>query len=166
MLEITFSVKAWEYFEGLLISSLKRIFPRVGFLAFPIIMLIGLFGVLGLFDDPWILAASALAASAVLFLLLAIVPAWRALQSGRDPQRSAPTTWRISDQRITVSTGRGDAKVNWKTFERPIQTPHLFLLHSAADKRSIYILPKRAFQDGAQRERFRQMAIKAYGKFF
>jgi hypothetical protein len=152
MLEITFSLTAWEYFEGLLVSSLKRIFPRAGFLVFPIIMLIGLFGVLRLSSDPWTLLAYALSATAVLFLLLAVVPAWRAIQSVRDPQRS-------------FAAGRGEAKVGWKTFERPMETWHLFLLHSAADKRSVYILPKRAFQGDAERERFREMAKKAYGKF-
>jgi len=165
MLEITFSLTAWEYFEGLLVSSLKRIFPRAGFLVFPIIMLIGLFGVLRLSSDPWTLLAYALSATAVLFLLLAVVPAWRAIQSVRDPQRSSASTWKIGEKRMTVAAGRGEAKVGWKTFERPMETWHLFLLHSAADKRSVYILPKRAFQGDAERERFREMAKKAYGKF-
>jgi hypothetical protein len=165
MVELTFAVKALEFFEGLLISSLKRLFPRVGFLVFPIIMLVGLFGVLRISDDPIILLAYAALGFAALLILLAVVPAVRAVQSSRDKRMSATATWRIGDGRIEIRSERGTAKTDWKSFERPTETWHLFLLYSAADKRSVYILPKRAFQGDAQRERFRQMAKQAYGKF-
>jgi hypothetical protein len=164
MLEITFAVKGWEYFEGLLISSLKRIFPRVGFLAFPVLMLIGLFGVLRISEDPVSLVVYALIASATLLLLLAVVPAVRAVQAGRNKGMSAPATWRIGDPRIEIRSERGELKTTWKAFIRPTETWHLFLLFSAADKQTIYILPKRAFRDKAQIARFREMAKKACGK--
>ena len=164
MVEITFAITGWEYFEGLLISSLKRIFPRVGFLVFPLIMLIGLFGVLRISDDPLSLLAYALAAAAGLFLLLAVVPALRALQYSRDRRMSAEASWRIRPDRIDIRTERGTVKRNWKTFDQMTETWHLFLLRSAADRQTIHILPKRAFRDRAQVVRFKEMARRGCGK--
>jgi hypothetical protein len=164
MVEITFAVNGREYFEGLLISSFKRMFPRAGFLAFPIIMLVGLFGVLRVSDSPLQLLAYAAAVFAALLLLLAVVPALRAVQYGRDKRMSAAATWRIGYPRIDIRSERGELHTAWKAFERPTETRHLFLLYSAADKRSIYILPKRAFRDSVQAERFRELARKACGK--
>jgi hypothetical protein len=164
MVEITFAVNGWEYFEGLLISSLKRIFPRAGFLAFPILMLVGLFGVLRISDDPVSILAYAAAVFAALLLLLAVVPALRAFRYGRDSRMSAAATWRIGFPRIDVRSERGELHTAWKAFERPTETWHLFLLYSAADKQTIYILPKRAVRDQAQTERFRGLARKACGK--
>lgn len=163
MVDITFTIKGWEYFEGLLVSSLKRIFPRVGFLVFPVIMLIGLFGVLRISTDPLSLLAYALAATAVLFLLLAAVPALRAVQYSRDSRMSAEATWRIRPDRIVIRTERGEAKRSWEYFDRLMETWHLFLLRSAADRQTIYILPKRAFRDADQIARFREMARKGCG---
>ena len=162
MVEITFAVGGWEYFEGLLVSSLKRLFPRVGFLAFPVIMLIGLLGVLRVSDDPLILAAFALAISAGLFLLLSVVPAVRAAQYAADPGKSATVTWRFGPQRIEIRSGGGRAVKSWKDFERPVETWRLFLLHSAAEQRSIYILPKRAFRGKEQIARYREIVRTAY----
>ncbi|MBN1439349.1 MAG: YcxB family protein [Anaerolineales bacterium] len=164
MVEITFALTGWEYFEGLLVSSLKRIFPRVGFLAFPVIMLIGLFGVLRISDDPLSLAAYALAACALLFVLLAVVPAVRAVQYARSKDRAQPATWRFGEGRIEIRIGGNGKKTDWKAFARPAETWHLFLLYSAADGRTIYILPKRAFRDKPRQDRFREMAVKALGK--
>jgi hypothetical protein len=163
-MEITFSVGGWEYFEGLLISSWKRLFPRAGWLAFPIMFLIGLAGVLGIGVHSQAITAFALLVLAAAVLLLAGVPALRAVQSARDPQRSAPSTWKIGAGRVEIVTPRGTAKVGWKTFARPVETWSLFLLHSAADPRSVYILPKRAFRDNAERGRFRELLKKTYGK--
>ena len=155
MLEITFAIKAREFFEGLLISSLKRIFPRASFYIFPIIMLIGLFGVLGFSDNPGTLLGYALILFVLILLALSAVPIVRAIQYSRSPRMSASTTWRIGDQQIAIRSDRGESKTNWKSFERPTETWHLFLLYSAAEKQSIYFLPKRAFRDDARRERFR-----------
>jgi hypothetical protein len=164
MLEISFAVNAWEYFEGLLISSLKRFFPRVGFLIFPLIFLIGLVGVLQITRTPGSISIFAAVLLGVLVLAIAGVPALRSLQYSRNPSLSAPATWRIGEKRIEIVTGRGEAKVDWKTFSRPMETWHLFLLHSAADNQKVYILPKRAFRDDPQRARFRRMAAGALGK--
>jgi hypothetical protein len=166
MVEITFATKGREFFEGLLISSIKRIFPRIGSLAFPLILLIGLYGVLQISGKVESLPVYAAILIALVLAALALVPALRALQSSRNPQRAASATWRISEKRMEILTGRGQAKVEWKTFVRPVETWHLFLLHSAADSQTIYILPKRAFRDDAQRERFREIVKKIYGKFF
>ncbi len=164
MVELTFAVKGREYFEGLLISSLKRIFPRFGFAVFPIIMLIGLLGVIGISDNPGSLVGYALILFVLLLAILAAVPALRAIQYSRDIKLSAPATWRIGDQRIEIRSERGESKATWKSFERPTETWNLFLLYSTANKQAIYILPKRAFRDGAQMDRFREMARKACGK--
>jgi hypothetical protein len=164
MLEITFAIRGREYFEGLLVSSLKRIFPRAGFLVFPALMLLGLFGVLGLSDEPVLLLAYALAASAVLLLLLAIVPALRAFQYSRDRGMSAAATWRFRHDRIEIRNVRGDTRRAWASFKQPTETWHLFLLHSAAEAQTIYILPKRAFRNADQIARFREMAKKGCGK--
>lgn len=166
MLEITFAVNGWEFFEGLMISSLKRTFLRAGMLIFPLLFLIGLLGVIRSSDAGWSIPMYAAILLVIIFLILTGVPALRAFQYSRNPQRSAPSTWRIGEKRIEIATDRGGAKVEWKTFARPVETWHLFLLHSAADKQTIYILPKRAFRDDAQREWFREMAKKAFGKFF
>ncbi len=165
-MEITFAIGGWEYFEGLLISSLKRIFPRFGLLVFPLIFLIGLTGVLWNAFDKTLLPVYAVVLVAILLAALAGVPAWRAFQYVRNPERSASATWKIAERRIEILTGRGTAKVDWKTFERPVETWHLFLLHSAANRQSVYILPKRAFRDGAQQARFRELVKRAYGKFY
>lgn len=164
MLEITFAIRGREYFEGLLVSSLKRIFPRTGFLVFPVIMLVGLFGVLGLSDDPVSLLGYALTASAVLLLLLAAVPALRAFQYSRDRGMSAAATWRFRHDRIDIRTERGETRRAWNSFDRPTETWHLFLLPSAADRQTISILPKRAFRNADQIARFREMAKKGCGK--
>jgi hypothetical protein len=164
MVEITFSVRGREYFEGLIVSSLKRIFPRIGFLVFPIILLIGLLGVLRISDKAGSLPVYALIILVITLLLLTGIPALRAVQYSRNTQLSAPQTWRIGATRIEIVTTRGDAKVGWKSFERPTETWHLFLLYSANNNQSIYILPKHAFRDGAQMERFREIVRKACGK--
>jgi hypothetical protein len=164
MLEITFAVRGWEYFEGLLISSLKRIFPRIGTLVFPLIFLIGLVGVLQITAKTGSVSLFAAALLAILIVALAGVPAWRSLQYSRDGSHSTPITWRIGDKRIDIVTPQGTAKVEWRRFTRPMETWHLFLLHSAANDQSIYILPKRAFRDEPQRERFRRTVTAALGK--
>jgi hypothetical protein len=164
MVEITFAITGLEYFEGLLVSSLKRIFPRTGFLVFPLIMLLGLFGVLRISDDPLSLLAYALAAAAGLFLLLSIVPALRAIQYSRSRRMSAEATWRIRPDRIEIRTKSGKAQRNWKSFGRMTETWHLFLLHSAAETQTIFILPKRAFRDRAQVVRFKEMARRGCGE--
>jgi hypothetical protein len=163
-MEITFSIKGREFFEGLLVSSLKRIFPRAGFFFFPIIMLIGLLGVLGITNNPGSLLSYSLILFGLLLLGLAAVPILRAIQYSRNKRLSAPMTWKIGDQRIEIRSERGESKTNWKSFERPTETWHLFLLFSTVNKQSIYILPKRAFRDSAEIDRFREMARKACGK--
>jgi len=164
MVEITFAIKGWEYFEGLLISSLKRIFPRVGMVVFPLILLVGLLGVFRGSDQGWPFPVYAVILFVLFLLILAGIPALRAIQYSRNKTMSAPTTWRIGDQRIEIQSDRGAAKITWKSFEKPTETWHLFLLYSAANKQSIYVLPKRAFRDGAQMDRFREMARRACGK--
>ena len=76
---------------------------------------------------------------------------------------TAPATWRIGEARIEIRSERGESQTTWKAFTRPTETWHLFLLFSAADKQTIYILPKRAFRDAEQIARFREMAKKACG---
>jgi hypothetical protein len=165
MLEITFAVRGREYFEALLISSLKRFFPRAGFLVFPLIFLIGLAGVLQITKTPGAVSLFAAVVLGVLILAVAGVPLLRSLEYSRNPSLTAPATWRIAEKRIEIAAARGRAAVEWKTFTRPMETWHLFLLHSAADVQKVYILPKRAFRDEPQRERFRRMAASALGKF-
>jgi hypothetical protein len=165
MLQITFTVKGWEWFEGLLVSSLKRIFSRVGMLIFPLIFLIGLAGVLGFSKMKESIPIYAAILLAILLLLLCGVPALRAFQYSRNKLLLTPATWKIGEHRIEILSGGKETKTNWKSFGKLIETWHLFLLPSAAHTQSVYFIPKRAFRDDAQRERFREMAKKAYGKF-
>ena len=164
MLQISFTVKGWEWFEGLLISSLKRIFPRAGSLVFPLIFLIGLAGVIGFSQNKEALPLYALSLLAILILALCGVPALRAFQYSRNKLLQNPSTWRIGGNRIEILSGGKETKVNWKSFGKLAETWHLFLLPSAAHPQSVYFIPKRAFRDEAQRVRFREMAQWAQGK--
>ncbi|OGO07263.1 MAG: hypothetical protein A3K46_05710 [Chloroflexi bacterium RBG_13_60_9] len=164
MLEITYIVKGWEWFEGLLISSLKRIFPRVGSLVFPLIFLIGLAGVLGFSDRKESIPAYAAILLAILLLALCGVPAVRAFQYSRNKLLSTPSTWRIGAERIEILSRGKETRTGWKSFGKMTETWHLFLLPSAANTQSVYFIPKRAFRDDAQRECFREMAKRARGK--
>ncbi len=163
MLQISFVVKGWEWFEGLLISSLKRIFPRAGSLVFPLLFLIGLAGVLGFSQNKNALPIYAVILLAVLLLALGGVPALRAFQYSRNKLLSTPTIWRIGGNRIEILSGGKETKVTWQSFGKLAETWHLFLLPSAAHPQSVYFIPKRAFRDDAQRARFREMAQRAQG---
>jgi hypothetical protein len=158
MLQISFAVKGWEWFEGLLISSLNRLFPRVGSLVFPLLFLIGLAGVLGFSQNKGTLPVYAVILLAILVLALCGVPALRAFQYSRNKLLLTPATWKIGENRIEILAGGKETKVNWKSFGKVTETWHLFLLPSAAHSQSVYFIPKRAFRDDAQRARFREMA--------
>jgi hypothetical protein len=164
MLQISFIVKGWEWFEGLLISSLKRVFPRVGTLVFPLLFLIGLAGVLGYSQNREALPVYAVILLAILIFALCGVPALRAFQYSRNPLLSTPATWKIGGDRIEILSRGKATRVSWKSFGKLTETWHLFLLPSAAHPQSIYFIPKRAFRDNAQRIRFREMAKRAQGK--
>ena len=164
MLEITYIVKGWEWFEGLLISSLKRIFPRAGSLVFPLIFLIGLGGVLGFSDRKESIPLYAAILLAILILALCGVPALRAFQYSRNKLLTAPSTWKIGAERIEILSRGKETRTGWKSFGKMSETWHLFLLPSAAHAQSVYFIPKRAFRDDAQRERFREMAKRIRGK--
>jgi hypothetical protein len=158
MLHITFTVKGWEWFEGLLISSLKRIFPRAGSLVFPLLFLIGLAGVLGFSQRKESIPIYAAILLAILVLALCGVPALRAVQYSRNQLLSTPATWKIGGDRIEILSRGKETRVSWKSFGKLTETWHLFLLPSAAHPQSVYFIPKRAFRDDAQRTRFREMA--------
>ncbi len=164
MLQISFTVKGWEWFEGLLISSLKRIFPRAGSLVFPLIFLIGLAGVIGFSQNKEAIPVYAVILLAILILALCGVPALRAFQYSRNKLLQTPATWKIGGNRIEILSGGKETKAGWKSFGKLGETWHLFLLPSAAHPQSVYFIPKRAFRDEAQRARFCEMAQWAQGK--
>ncbi|MBN2086317.1 MAG: YcxB family protein [Anaerolineales bacterium] len=166
MLEITYTVKGWEWFEGLLISSLKRLFPRVGSLIFPLLFLIGLAGIIGFSDVGESIPLYAVILLAILLVLLCGVPALRAFQYSRNKLLSSPSTWKICGERIEIHSRGTETKVSWKSFGKMGESWHLFMLPSATHTQSIYFIPKRAFRDNAQRERFREMAKRAYERCF
>jgi hypothetical protein len=166
MLEIAYTVKGWEWFEGLLISSLKRLFPRVGSLIFPLLFLIGLAGIIGFSDIKESIPAYALILLAILLLALCGVPALRAFQYSRNKLLSTPSAWKIGGERIEILSRGKETRVSWKSFGKMSESWHLFMLPSATHTQSIYFIPKRAFRDDAQRKQFREMAKRAYDRYF
>jgi hypothetical protein len=163
-MQITFTVKGWEWFEGLLISSLKRIFPRAGSLVFPLLFLIGLGGVIGFSDNKESIPLYAALLLVILLLALCGVPALRAFQYSRNETLLSGTTWKIGETRIEILARGKETKAAWTSFGKLTETWHLFLLPSATHAQSVYFVPKRAFRDDGQRQHFRELAKRPRGK--
>jgi hypothetical protein len=157
-MQITFTVKGWEWFEGLLISSLKRIFPRAGSLVFPLLFLIGLGGVIGFSERKEAIPVYAAVLLAILVLALCGVPALRAFQYSRNKLLATGATWKIGENRIEIFSAGKETRAAWTSFGKMTETWHLFLLPSATHAQSVYIVPKRAFRDDGQRQHFRELA--------
>lgn len=79
---------------------------------------------------------------------------------GRQVQRNermrVEMSWRVTDDRITVSSAHGESWMDWGTFQRVVETPHAYLLIFATNKNMFQIVPKRAFTP-EQRSVFEQL---------
>lgn len=73
----------------------------------------------------------------------------------REPMLREPMSWTFSAEGIAVDHPRSSSRNTWSVYTRIIETPHLFLLCTQGQLYNP--IPKRAFADAADRERFRQL---------
>lgn len=89
----------------------------------------------------------------VLFL---IVPWLLGRQVQRNERMRVEMNWRVTDDRIAVSSAHGESWMDWGTFQRVVETPHAYLLIFATNKNMFQIVPKRALTP-EQRSVFEQL---------
>ena len=63
---------------------------------------------------------------------------------------SAHQIWRVDDSQIEIKTKFSDAKMDWGTFNRTIETKDFFLLYMSVGRNIYHVLPKRAFTPGQE----------------
>lgn len=86
-------------------------------------------------------------------------PAWRRLAMRRrwrsEPFYQAPTTFTFSEREIHFVMGRVESRLDWKYYQRFLETPEAFVFVYA--KKAISLFPKRAFTDQRQIAEFRDL---------
>jgi len=78
----------------------------------------------------------------------------------REPLLQEPVTWHFSDQEVTIDHPRAAGRHDWSVYKKVIETPNLFMLFP---QDNLYNpIPKRAFANGEEMDRFREM-IREWG---
>lgn len=78
----------------------------------------------------------------------------------KEPLLQEPTSWTFTASEIRVDHPRSRAQHDWSVYKRVVETPHLFMLFP---QDNLYNpVPKRAFADEDEIERFREM-VRAQG---
>lgn len=89
-------------------------------------------------------------------LLFVILPWMLGRQIQRNERMRVEMHWRVTEDRITVSSAHGESWMDWGTFQRVVETPHAYLLIFATNKNMFQIVPKRALTP-EQRSIFEQL---------
>jgi hypothetical protein len=64
-------------------------------------------------------------------------------------------TWTFDEHQVTVSHPRSSSQHEWSVYKKVLETPNLFMLFP---QDNLYNpIPKRAFADAAEMDRFREM---------
>ena len=107
----------------------------------------------------------------VVIVAIAIVASWIALKIGRKirhsilrrqfakrPDANHEVEWKISNEKIHISTPDAKTEVLWPAFQRVISTPAGFLF--MPNKQIFHFIPIRAFDSPSDIEKLKEMARK------
>jgi hypothetical protein len=78
----------------------------------------------------------------------------------RSARLRAETTWRVDDEGVAVNSTHAEARMDWATFHRVIETAEHYLLVYEINKRMFQIVPKRALTAPGAEEAFRAYLIR------
>jgi hypothetical protein len=79
-----------------------------------------------------------------ILVLFVVMPWLMGRQVQRNERLRVEMTWRVSDDRISVTTAHAESSMDWGTFRKVITTPDSYLLIFAINKNMFQIVPKRA----------------------
>jgi hypothetical protein len=92
--------------------------------------------------------------------LFGFMPWWLARQVQHNERMRLETTWRVTDDRVAVSTAFAEGTMDWGTFRRVVDTPNAYLLVYTVNKNMFQIIPKRAFASPDQAAAFEQLLAR------
>lgn len=79
-----------------------------------------------------------------------------------DERLRAAATWQVDHREIVIKNQHSLTKLDWRRFQRVIETKNYFLFVYAANRNTIQFLPKRAFDSSKQEEAFRNLLEKKF----
>lgn len=88
--------------------------------------------------------------------LFVIMPWMLGRQIQRNERMRVEMNWRVTEDRIAVSSAHGESTMDWGTFQRVVETPDAYLLIFSVNKNMFQIVPKRALTP-EQRPVFEQL---------
>lgn len=95
---------------------------------------------------------------ALLALYLVVTPLVIASRARSRAALFAPTVWDADARRLHVRAGKVEAEVDWRAFERLIETKRYFILALRDRRRMFLFAPRRAFASAADEAAFRDLA--------
>ncbi len=86
---------------------------------------------------------------------------WGPVRLGRRVQKNerltCETFWQVGDDQILIKDRFAEAKLDWGTFQRVIETKSYYLLIYAVNSRAFQFVPKRAFESQERQAAFREL---------
>jgi hypothetical protein len=73
----------------------------------------------------------------------------------------APTQWEAGERSLRVRARQVDTEIDWRAFERLIETQRYFILALRDRRRLFLFVPKRAFASAGDEAAFRDLARRA-----
>jgi hypothetical protein len=95
--------------------------------------------------------------------ILVTIPNLTGQQYDKNERMRVETTWRLDDERVQLTSGPVESKLDWGSFQNAIDTKDHYLMTYTINKNMYQIIPKRAFESAEHEAAFRALVEKHLG---